>query len=92
MIILVRTHTGTVFDSFRVGGQMDLLISLSVQFKPAKVMFTTSPLLGKEELSFGMPTFHGSELLSMDLSLSSLSTMNLTLLSNPTRKFQFCSV
>ena len=52
---------GMELDSLGVDGQMGLHISHNVLFKLASLMFTTSPLPAKEELSSGMLTFHGLE-------------------------------
>ncbi|KAF9675374.1 hypothetical protein SADUNF_Sadunf09G0025700 [Salix dunnii] len=74
------------FDSFKVDGQMGHHTSHSALSRQTRLTCTTSPLQDKEELSSGMLTFHGLELLSMDPSSSSLSTTFLTPSPNLTRK------
>ena len=74
------------FDNFKVDGQMDQHTSRNALFKKTRLMFTTSLLQDKEELSSGMLTSLGLELLSMDPLSSYLSATFLTHLPNPTRK------
>jgi len=74
------------FVNFKVDGQMGQHTSHNALFKQTRLMCTTSLLQDKEELSSGMLTSHGLELLSMDLLSSSLSPTFLTHLPNPTRK------
>jgi hypothetical protein len=84
--------TGMEFDNFKVDGQMDQHTSRNALFKQTRLMFTTSLLQDKEELSSGMLTSHGLELLSMDPLSSYLSATFLTHLPNPTRKWLSCWV
>ena len=53
--------SGMEFGSLDQGGRMVLLMSLSVQFKPGKVMCTNLSSKGREEHCGGMPTSHGCE-------------------------------
>jgi hypothetical protein len=68
-------------------GQMDLPTSHSARFRQARSMCTTSPLLGKEGLCFGMPTSHGLEQLSMDQLSYFQNDMRPTHSPNPSKKF-----
>lgn len=45
--------------SLEARGLMDQPMSRSVLYKLDRHTHTTSPLLDKEELSYGMPTSHG---------------------------------
>lgn len=54
-------RSGMEFGSLDLDGRMVLLMSLSVQFKPGKVMCTSLLSKGREEHCGGMPTSHGCE-------------------------------
>ncbi|KAL9332998.1 hypothetical protein Peur_073137 [Populus x canadensis] len=84
--ISIHWYESMEFDNFKVDGQMDQHTSRNALFKQTRLMFTTSLLQDKEELSSGMLTSHGLELLSMDPLSSYLSATFLTHLPNPTRK------
>lgn len=88
----MNARAGMEFDNFKAGGQMGQLISHSVPFRQGRAMYTTSPLLAKEGLSFGMLISNGLGQLFTDLSSFSLGTMLLTHLPNPTKKSQSRSV
>jgi hypothetical protein len=85
-LVMKLLETGMEFYSFKVDGQMGHHASHNTLFKQTRHMCTTSLLQEKEELSSGILTFHGLELLSMDPSSSSLSKMFLNDLPNPARK------